>query len=221
MSHSHAPDDHDRGPDEAGHLITWPRRYDLLAGILQLGRGRRTRAFIVGLLEVAAGSRVLDVGAGTGTLALTLADRVGAAGSVVAVDPAEEMVRFARAKAARRGTSVTFDVGAAQALPYPDSTFDAAVTTLVLHHVPAELRATAVTELLRVVRPGGVVVVGDFQVPPDRLTRVFAQRMFSHGLDHDDLGAAERTAVEAGAVEVSRHTAPISYLGLLRFRRPA
>jgi ubiquinone/menaquinone biosynthesis C-methylase UbiE len=106
---------------------------------------------------VEAGQTALDVGCGTGALTAELVRRLGAA-SVRAIDPSEPFVEAC----ARRHPGVDVRLGRAESLPYPDSTFDAALAELVFHFVSDPLAAAS--ELRRVVRPGGAVAacVWDF-----------------------------------------------------------
>ena len=108
---------------------------------------------------VRPGDSVLDVGCSGGYLARRLATAAGPNGHVTGVDPAEPAIAYARRRAA---DTMTFIVGIAQRLELPDSSFDAVTCTLAMHHVPARQRATAFREMYRVTRPGGRLLVADF-----------------------------------------------------------
>ncbi len=110
--------------------------------------------------EVTTSGRVLDVGSGPGYLAVALA-RACPALQVVGVDVSPEMVGRAREVAQRAGVGghVTFEHGDVGALPYPDSSFDAVVSTLSMHHWPDPGRGLA--EVQRVLKPGAVARIYD------------------------------------------------------------
>jgi SAM-dependent methyltransferase len=117
-----------------------------------MGRwSRLVAAELLGRLDVEPGSRWLDVGCGTGALTSTILARDPTA-RVTGIDSAEGLVEHARGNVAG-----TFVVGDAQALPFEDDAFDAAVSGLVLNFVPEPARAVA--EMTKVVRAGGVVAV--------------------------------------------------------------
>jgi len=184
------------------------------------GRGARVRRQLADLADLRAGQAVLDVGSGTGTLALALARVVGRSGTVTGVDPSPEMAAAARRKASRRRNPADFAVAAAQALPFPDGAYDAVVSTLVLHHVPPEVRATALTEMLRVLRPGGHLVIGDLQPATGVIDRALTAGRFRHGLDAGYLDDLTALAAQSGVVDVHRHPTAVSWLGVLHGRRP-
>ncbi|MDR2414512.1 MAG: bifunctional demethylmenaquinone methyltransferase/2-methoxy-6-polyprenyl-1,4-benzoquinol methylase UbiE [Odoribacteraceae bacterium] len=137
------------------------RRYDLLNHLLSCGVDRRWRARAVRLLGDAPG-RVLDIACGTGDLSLASARR-GA--RVVGVDISENMLEIARAKLLDRGLSdrVTFQCGDAESLAFPDASFDA--VTIAFGARNFEHLDRALREILRVLRPGGRLIILEFSTP--------------------------------------------------------
>lgn len=108
------------------------------------------------------GERVLDVGCGTGALAVEAARAVGPSGRVAGIDPSASMIRASREKAARAGASVDFRVSAIEQLPFEDASFDHAFATLMLHHLPEDILRSGLREVLRVLAPGGRFHVVEF-----------------------------------------------------------
>ena len=150
MNHSH-----DR-------LIHWARAYDLTNGLL--GRRRkRLREMFADDLELQAGDRVLDVGCGTGQLAMTFAERVAPTGSVAGIDAAPEMIKRATSQARKQKLPIAFQVAFAQRLPFPNGSFHAVACTLVLHHVAEDDQQSAVQEMHRVLKPGGRLLIAEFE----------------------------------------------------------
>ena len=144
-----------------GRVIRWARAYDRLLTILTLGREAALRRETLERAALLPGERVLDVGCGTGTLA------IGAAQAhpdceVVGIDPASAMVGRAREKARAAKATVAFGVGAIEKLPAEDARFDVVLSSLMLHHVPEESRVEGLREVRRVLRPGGRLVLVDF-----------------------------------------------------------
>lgn len=183
------------------------RYYDLLAWVLTLGRERALRERLAALAQVAPGEAVLDVGCGTGTLAIAAKRRAGAEGRVHGIDASPEMIERARAKAARAGVDVTFDVAVVERLPFPDGHFDVVLSTLMLHHLPRAVREEAAREMKRVLKPGGRVLAVDFATPARERKGIFA-RLHRHGhMKLDDMVAvlqgAGLRADCSGAVGVS------------------
>jgi ubiquinone/menaquinone biosynthesis C-methylase UbiE len=123
--------------------------------------GRRGRVYrrIVSLAGVRPGDSVLDVGCSGGYLARKLAAAAGPSGCLIGVDPSEAAIAYAQRRADR---TMSFTVGVAQDLPLLDSSFDVVTCTLAMHHVPARQRATAFREMYRVTKPGGRLLVADF-----------------------------------------------------------
>ena len=139
-----------------------PRRYDLLSSALSFGQDPRWRRALVSAVAPAPGQRVLDVATGTGMVAAALLARADC--SVVGIDQSAEMLSAARARFDGRGLDVELIEGQAEALPFPDGSFDALTFTYLLRYVD-DPRAT-VRELARVVGPGARVASLEFGVPP-------------------------------------------------------
>jgi arsenite methyltransferase len=116
------------------------------------------REQVLALLSPQPGERILDVGSGPGFLVASMADAVGDRGAVHGLDPSSPMNAVARELATSRPW-VSIDTGDALKLPYPDATFDAAVSTQVYEYV-ADI-PTALSELRRVLKPGGRTLILD------------------------------------------------------------
>jgi demethylmenaquinone methyltransferase/2-methoxy-6-polyprenyl-1,4-benzoquinol methylase len=133
--------------------------YDLMNRVMTVGLDERWRERAADLASLRTGDRVLDVATGTGDLAIALKRRVGAGGEVVGSDFSEGMLELARAKA----PDVGFDWGNALDLPYADDSFDAATVGFGARNF-ADL-PRGLTEMARVVRPGGRIVVLELTTP--------------------------------------------------------
>jgi ubiquinone/menaquinone biosynthesis C-methylase UbiE len=160
LRHRPAPAIHAAGP--AGILLHAPRLYDLQVWLATAGREPWLRETILRKARLKTGETVLDIGCGTGTLAIAASRAAGPSGSVSGVDPSPEMIAAARAKERRAGVEVTFEVGAAQALPFPDDRFDLVTSTLMLHHLPRDAQSAALGEARRVLKLCGRLLVVDF-----------------------------------------------------------
>jgi ubiquinone/menaquinone biosynthesis C-methylase UbiE len=139
--------------------------YDLCEPILMLGKQAEYDQSIVAQLELEAEDKVLDLGCGTGVLTRMIADRIvpGSGGYAVGIDAASKMIGLARKK--RQNENCRFEVAAAEELPFENESFDAVVSSLFFHHVPLDLKETALREAWRVLRPGGRLVIADMHVP--------------------------------------------------------
>lgn len=149
-------------PATTGRVVHWAGRYDLLVWLMTFGRERAFRERLLQPARLQMGESVLDVGCGTGTLAIAAKRRVGSAGSVHGIDASPEMIARARKKAAKAGVEVSFESGLAEALPVPDARFDVVTSTVMLHHLPRDVRQQGVREMLRVLKPGGRLLAVDF-----------------------------------------------------------
>jgi len=146
----------------------WP------AELFSFGQYGRWRRAAVRHLDVARGGRVLDVATGTGLVARDIAASTGA--RVVGLDQSAGMLQQAR----RRGVALV--AGSAEALPFPDATFDGLAFTYLLRYVDDPQAVLA--ELARVVRPGGRIISVEFGVPRGAarpLWRLYTRGIFPLG----------------------------------------
>ena len=185
------------------------RYYDLLAWTLTLGRERAFRERLVDLARLTSGDTVLDLGCGTGTLAVAARRRVGASGTVLGVDASPEMIDRAKRKAAKAGVEVTFQTGIAEALPFPDASVDVVLNTLMLHHLPRPVRERCAHEMRRVLKPGGRVLAVDFATPARERTGL-VDRVHRHG--HVSLRDIVELLSDAGLVVVDTGSVGVSDL---------
>jgi demethylmenaquinone methyltransferase / 2-methoxy-6-polyprenyl-1,4-benzoquinol methylase len=137
--------------------------YDRYARLLSFGQDPRWRRFLVARVPRTAG-RVLDVATGTAAVAIELA-QAAPGRTVVGVDQSPEMLAAGRARVARAGLADRIELreGRAESLPFADGEFDALTFTYLLRYVDDPL--STMRELTRVVRPGGVVAMLEFDVP--------------------------------------------------------
>jgi ubiquinone/menaquinone biosynthesis C-methylase UbiE len=153
-----------RPASSTGRTIGTPRRYDVVTAVLFAGRRRRSFRTLAAISGARAGDRILDVGCGTGYFARMLSATVGADGAVVGIDAAPEMIDHAISQT-RSGANTSFDVASASALPFPDSSFDVVVSSLTMHHLAPADQLPAIQEMRRVLRPGGTLLIAEFQAP--------------------------------------------------------
>jgi ubiquinone/menaquinone biosynthesis C-methylase UbiE len=173
------------------------------------------------------GHRILDLGCGTGTLAL-IAHGAEPGIEVVGLDADPEMLSWARAKAGRAGLSVRFDEGRSDSLLYEDWSFDRVFATLLFHHLTDQVKEATIAEVARVLRPGGELHVADWGRPQDPLMRVASwQIRLLDGREPTKsvIDGALPHLFEAGglgeAAVTNRLRTPFGTLALYRAVRPA
>jgi ubiquinone/menaquinone biosynthesis C-methylase UbiE len=189
--HRHNSADKAPTKETKGLVLSGGWRYDLMEWYHDTfsfrGQLRELRQRTATMARLQPGDAVLDVGCGTGTLALEVARRVGSVGRVAGIDPGTEQIARAREKATRRHLPIEFQVGVIEQLPFPDTTFDVVLSTLMIHHVPAPNKRQGLAEIARVLKPGGRLVMADFTRRQERAGR--AARFHAGGSSVQDLVA--------------------------------
>jgi ubiquinone/menaquinone biosynthesis C-methylase UbiE len=134
----------------AGHGFFLPF-YDPM---VKLAGGARFAQTLIAQAALQPGHVVLDIGCGTGTLAVAI-KRAHPGVTVIGVDPDQPALDRAARKASRAGVTIRFDRGFADALEYADATFDRVFSSMMFHHLGRKERSQLLLEVRRVLKPGG------------------------------------------------------------------
>ena len=198
-----------------GRLIRWAPYYDLAVNITTLGQARRLRRMTVEQALIKPGDSVLDVGCGTGEVTL-LAKTRAKDGKVYGIDPAPEMIAVARNKAARKGLEIDFRVGVIESLLFTDASIDVVTSSLMMHHLPDDLKVHGLAEIYRVLRPGGHLLIADFRRP----TGSFLNHLFIAFTRHQGLESGiedlQKPLKNAGFSQITKLEAQILIIGFVR-----
>ena len=146
-------------------------RYDLMNDVLSMGLHRVWKAYTVAVAAVQPGMQVLDIAGGTGDLARAFAPRVGPSGRVVLTDINESMLRVGRDRLLDEGQVVPTAACDAEHLPFADGAFDLASVAFGLRNMTH--KEAALSEMARVLRPGGRLLVLEFSRPAPLLQKPY------------------------------------------------
>jgi len=160
-------------PETRGrHLnhVAW--LYDPLVERMSFGREGHFRERTLDFMDIRPGQQILDVGCGTGSLTLRIAERLAGTGSVSGIDAAPRMIAIACRKAKNRSLAARFETMAAEQLTLGTEVFDTVVNSMFTHHIDTELKHQAFAEMHRVLKPGGLLVTADIDRPTTSLARL-------------------------------------------------
>lgn len=144
-------------------------RYDLMNDLMSGGVHRLWKRFTIELAAVRPGQKILDIAGGTGDLSYAFAKKVGPDGLVVLADINESMLNVGRDRLTDRGMAgnLQYAQADAQYLPFPDNTFDCITIAFGLRNVTD--KDLALQSMLRVLKPGGRLLVLEFSKPKNPL----------------------------------------------------
>jgi demethylmenaquinone methyltransferase/2-methoxy-6-polyprenyl-1,4-benzoquinol methylase/phosphoethanolamine N-methyltransferase len=196
-------------------VIRWARFYDLGTWLLTFGREPGIRKMTIELAEIKKGERVLDVGCGTGTLTIAAMRQTAPTGEVHGIDPSAEMIGVARQKAAKAGVDARFHTAVMEKLPFPDGHFDLVLSSLMLHHLPADVKRAGFAELNRVLKPGGRFLAVDIAESGGFIGHILQMHLRKHGQE-GKLGEAPDMLQKAGFGDVELGRTKYKPLWVLR-----
>jgi ubiquinone/menaquinone biosynthesis C-methylase UbiE len=182
--------------------------YDPFTSLIGLNRARRR---LISLAALQPQHRVLDVGCGTGTLAV-LVKQLQPGVEVVGVDPDPQALARATRKARRAGAAIRFDPGFADALGYPPASVDRVLSSFMFHHLTRDDKAKAIAEIRRVLKPGGRLCLLDFG-GPDAAMRGQLRRLHLHPRLTDNAEGTVLELMTEGGLTDARIAAHESLLG--------
>lgn len=159
-------------PHTRGMLLDWLSPiYDWCCP--KVGIGSKFRNTTLRYAGLKPGEHVLDVGCGTGVLTRLAGKIVGPTGRAIGIDPGPKMIAIARNNAAQEKSHAEFWLAAIEDLPFGDNRFDCVLSSFMIHHLPPDLKLKGLTEVYRVLKPGGRLLVVDIGRPTNPLWWIF------------------------------------------------
>ncbi|MBI4675794.1 MAG: class I SAM-dependent methyltransferase [Chloroflexi bacterium] len=211
---------HEHAPQTQGRTLHWAKYYDVTVQLLTLGQSKKLRAWTIDAANIRAGETILDVGCGTGELTLLAKRAAGTNGRIYGIDASPEMIEFAREKAAREKLDVEFRLEPIEHLTFADNSMDVVLSSLMMHHLPGDLKRAGLQEIYRVLKPGGRVVIVDLKRAASRVEHIMSHFMAHGGMARglQDLVALMQAL---GFVSVEFTNTRVPMLGMVRGEKRA
>lgn len=214
MAHQHSHSI-EQAAQTDGRLIRWAAYYDLFTNVITLGQVRRLRKMTIDNALIQPGDSVLDVGCGTGEVTLPAKSRAKD-GDVHGIDPAPEMIAVARNKASRKGLDIDFRVGVIESLPFPDASLDVVTSSLMMHHLPEDLKVRGLAEIFRVLKPGGRLLIADFMRPTGTFLNHLLIAFTQHQGIQSGIEDLEKLLKAAGFAQIKKLDGTVLIIGFMR-----
>jgi demethylmenaquinone methyltransferase / 2-methoxy-6-polyprenyl-1,4-benzoquinol methylase len=175
MSNTHfgfeSVDEQDKARRVRGVFDSVAPKYDVMNDLMSMGLHRAWKAYTVMVANVKEGQQVLDIAGGTGDLAMAFAPKVGASGRVVHTDINEAMLREGRNRLIDAGVNLPTLVCDAEHLPFADASFDLVTVAFGLRNMTH--KDVALSEMNRVLKPGGKLLVLEFSKVARPLEKIY------------------------------------------------
>lgn len=211
-THSHTAE---QPAQTEGTLIRWAPYYDFVTNFMMVGHAGMLRRMTVDNALIKPGESVLDIGCGTGEVAL-LAKKRARAGTVYGIDPAPEMIAVAQNKAEHQKLDIDFRVGVIEALPFPDSSIDVVTSSMMMHHLPENLKVRGLAEVYRVLKPGGRLLIADFLRPNGSLINHLFIAFTRHRGLKNGIEDLSKLLGEAGFRQITQPDGNVLVIGFVR-----
>jgi ubiquinone/menaquinone biosynthesis C-methylase UbiE len=186
-------------------------------------RGNAIKRLLIDQAGIESEFRVLDVGCGTGSLAV-LIKSMHPQSEVVGRDPDAKALSIAKRKAQRAGLSIEFDQGFSDRLAYKEASFDRVFSSFMFHHLASDEKSATLGEIRRVLKPGGSLHLLDFVPARSFLARTVGHLFHQAGHVEDNIeGRFKSLMGEAGlvdAAEVAQGNTLVGSIAYYRARKP-
>jgi len=200
-THSHGLET-ESGLQTEGSTISWAFLYDILVKFLLGGKEKEFRESVIAHANIRPGQKVLDVGCGTGQMAITARLNAPPTVEIYGTDASPEMIARAREHTVKAGLTVDFRTGLVEAIDFPDNSLDIVLSNFIVHHLPEHLEGKAFAEIYRVLKPGGRLQIVEFE-PPTNPTRRFFLGLILKDMMHINTRAIPPLLKQAGFTDVT------------------
>ena len=159
--------------------------YDSYMRRITFGRENQLRDKSLNAAGIKKGEYVLEVGSGTGTLALAAKKKVGPSGKVNGIDVIPGMIEVSKQKAKQAQEDVSFDLGSMADIPFEANTFDVVICSFMIFHVAEKTRQKGLSEIHRVLKPNGKLFIVDLGLPHGNIQRMLAKLFLGFMINHE------------------------------------